>query len=69
MLSTTIESIIKEEVMMTDKERIRQLEKENEELKKELETERDSHSDAWDFHWDGRGSYEEARRCFYGDFS
>lgn len=23
----------------------------------------------WDFHWDGRGDYEESRRCFYGDFS
>ena len=54
---------------MTDKERIAQLEKENEELKRELKTERDSYSDAWNFHWDGRGNYEEARRCFYGDFS
>ena len=53
---------------VTDKERIAQLEKENEELKIKLETERDSHSDAWDFHWDGRGDYEEAKRCFYGDF-
>lgn len=24
---------------------------------------------ALDFHWDGRGSYEESRRAFYGDFS
>ena len=26
-------------------------------------------SSAWDFHWDGRGDYLEAQRCFYGDFS
>ena len=24
---------------------------------------------AWDFHWDGRGSYEQERASFYGDFS
>ena len=26
-------------------------------------------SNGFEFHWDGKGSYEEARRCFYGDFS
>ena len=56
---------------MTDKEKIKKLEKENEELKKKL-VEKEKSSDnysAWDFHWDGRGDYLEAQRCFYGDFS
>lgn len=55
---------------MTDKEKIEKLEKENKELKKKLfEKENTSNSSAWDFHWDGRGDYLEAQRCFYGDFS
>ena len=55
------------------KERIEELEKENAKLKEEVNKERNKtqeyDSSGWDFHWDGRGSYEEARRCFYGDFS
>lgn len=31
--------------------------------------EKEIDNSAWEFHWDGRGSYEEERRCFYGDFS
>lgn len=31
--------------------------------------EQDNDSSGWDFHWDGRGDYREAERCFYGDFS
>jgi len=55
---------------MTDKEKIEELKKENKELKKKLsEKENISNSSAWDFHWDGRGDYLEAQRCFYGDFS
>lgn len=48
-----------------------ELEKENQELKDEIKRLKESRNDdsAWDFHWDGRGSYEESRRCFYGDFS
>ena len=30
--------------------------------------EKKTRDEAWEFHWDGRGSYEEAYRCFYGDF-
>ena len=57
--------------MRTLKEENENLRRENERLRKELERARKEESDnsAWDFHWDGRGSYEEARRCFYGDFS
>ena len=60
--------------MNNDKKKIKNLEKENEELKKELEElkkekEYNSNSSAWEFHWNGIGNYEEARRCFYGDFS
>ncbi len=36
-------------------------------IKKEEATKRDN--SAWDFHWDGRGDYEQARAAFYGDFS
>lgn len=36
-------------------------------IKKEEATKRDD--SGWDFHWDGRGSYEESRRAFYGEFS
>ena len=57
---------------MTDKDKIKKLEKENKELREKLaerEKSSDSHSSAWDFHWDGRGDYFEAQRCFYGDFS
>ena len=56
---------------MTDKEKIKKLEKENEELKKKF-TKKEKSSDnssTWDFHCDGRGDYFEAQRCFYGDFS
>ena len=55
---------------MTDKEKIKKLEKENKKLKKKLvEKEKSSdNSSAWDFHWKGRGDYLEAKRCFYGDF-
>ena len=56
---------------MTDKEKLKKLEKENKKLKKKLakkEKSSDNYS-AWDFHWDGRGDYLEAQRCFYGDFS
>lgn len=45
---------------------IKRLEEENKKLTEQLNEQR---SDGWDFHWDGRGSYEESRRCFYGDFS
>lgn len=57
---------------MTDKEKIKKLEDENKKLKEKLEKlERHEKHDSpgWDFHWDGRGDYEESRRCFYGDFS
>ena len=50
---------------MTDKEKIKKIEAENEKLKEELEKD---DPPGWDFHWDGRGDYEERRRCFYGDF-
>lgn len=61
-------------LIMIDKEKIKELEKENKELKeklfkKEKENSSDNYSSGWDFHWDGRGDYLEARRCFYGDFS
>ena len=62
--------------MNTDIEKeLELLKEENKKLKKELkETKKksqssESSSSAWDFHWDGRGDYEESRRCFYGDFS
>ena len=45
---------------------IKRLKEENKKLTEQLNEQR---SDGWDFHWDGRGSYEESRRCFYGDFS
>lgn len=53
---------------------IRNLKKEVKKQKERIETlekqiDNDRESSAWDFHWDGRGSYEESRRCFYGDFS
>lgn len=63
---------------MDDKdELIAKLLKENEELKKRIANTENttalqnpsSNSDGFEFHWDGRGSYEEARRCFYGEFS
>ena len=57
---------------MTDKEKIKKLEKENKKLKEKLfkkENLSNNNSSAWDFHWDGRGDYLEAKRCFYGDFS
>jgi hypothetical protein len=38
------------------------------EILNNIQEEKSSNS-AWDFHWDGRGDYEESRRCFYGDFS
>jgi hypothetical protein len=44
------------------------LKNENERLKSLLEESKRA-DDSWDFKWDGRGSYEESRRCFYGDFS
>lgn len=57
---------------MTDQEKIKQLEEENKKLKKQLKEKKkkksESSSSAWDFHWNGHGDYEEARRCFYGDF-
>ena len=57
--------------MKTLKEENENLRRENERLRKKIERAKKEESDnsAWDFHWDGRGSYEEARRCFYGDFS
>lgn len=48
------------------KEKIKRLEKEIEKLKAEIKTEKET--SAWDFHWDGRGSYEQSRAGFYGDF-
>lgn len=48
---------------------LKKLKEENEKLKEQLSQEKSYNSTAWDFHWDGRGSYEESRRCFYGDFS
>ena len=58
------------------RKRIEALKKRNKELKEEkealeirLKEEKDRHDPAWDFHWDGHSSYEESRRCFYGDFS
>jgi hypothetical protein len=50
------------------KQEIKRLEEENKKLTEQLNEQR-SDSDGWDFHLDGRGSYEESRRCFYGDFS
>ena len=47
--------------------KIKELEEENRQLKNRLQDEQDDK--AWNFQWDGRGSYEESRRCFYGDFS
>ena len=58
----------------TEKE-LELLKEENKKLKKELRKIKkksqssESSSSSWDFHWDGRGDYEESRRCFYGDFS
>lgn len=52
---------------MTDKEKIKKLESEIKKLKEEIKNKKDDTSN-WDFHWDGRGDYEESRRCFYGDF-
>jgi len=57
---------------MTDKEKIKQLEEENKILKKKLKKKKNRKNEnysAWDFHWNGRGDYEESKRCFYGDFS
>lgn len=56
---------------MNDKqnEEIEKLKKEIERLKKENEKLKNFDNSRWDFHWDGRGDYEESRRCFYGDFS
>ena len=63
---------------MDDKdELIAKLLKENEELKQRILIAENknasqvpsSNFDGFEFHWDGRGSYEEARRCFYGEFS
>ena len=42
------------------------LKKENARLKQQLS---ESHDHGWDFHWDGKGSYEESYRTFYGSFS
>ena len=53
--------------MNSDKEKIEELEAEVKKLKKELNNKNEDYS-SWDFHWNGRGDYEEARRCFYGDF-
>ena len=55
--------------MKIKNEEIKKLKKENEKLKQQIEEMKKPHSSAWDFHWDGKGDYEEARRCFYGDFS
>ena len=59
--------------------RIKELINENDDLKieneslKEIikckENETESKSSAWDFRWDGRGSYEQSRAAFYGEFS
>ena len=49
------------------KEKIKKLERKIKELETEIETEKES--SAWDFHWDGRGSYEQSRAGFYGEFS
>lgn len=38
-------------------------------LKEESKTKETADNSAWDFHWDGRGSYEQARASFYGEFS
>ena len=68
-----------EVIKMTKEEyyqkRIEALRKRNKELKEEkealeikLKEKEDRHDPSWDFHWDGHGSYEESRRCFYGDF-
>lgn len=35
----------------------------------EKETNTTENDSAWEFHWDGRGSYEQSRRAFYGEFS
>lgn len=57
------------------KREIELLREENKKLKEQLNEQHSnsncsySNSDAWDFHWDGHGDYEESRRCFYGDFS
>lgn len=54
---------------MNKDEEIKRLRKENEDLKRKLNRERESsNSSAWDFHYSGHGDYEEQRRCFYGDF-
>ena len=52
---------------MNENEELEKLRKENEELKKQIKN--SSNDSTWDFKWDGRGNYEESRRCFYGDFS
>ena len=51
------------------KEENKKLKKELKKAKKKSQSSNESSSSAWDFHWDGRGNYEESRRCFYGDFS
>ena len=38
-------------------------------IAREIEKSKNVDNSKWDFHWDGRGDYEEARRVFYGDFS
>ncbi len=55
-------------------EEIKKLKEENRKLKSQLRYYKNKgkskeDNSSWDFHWDGRGDYEESRRCFYGDFS
>ena len=53
------------------KDKIEKLELENKELKRKLRSKprhKEEDYSSWEFHWDGRGDYEEARRCFYGAF-
>lgn len=38
-------------------------------LKEESKTKETVDNSAWDFHWDGRGNYEQERAGFYGEFS
>ena len=58
----------KEDADMGTSHQMERLKNENERLKKLLKKPKRT-DDSWDFNWNGRGSYEESRRCFYGDFS
>lgn len=62
---------------MTEEEYTKQIKKLKKQIKRQQERiealekqiDNDKEAEKWEFHWDGRGSYEESRRCFYGDFS